>query len=561
MKKLLLFCSLLLSLLPLSLPAAAETENVDFTKVSWTNTNDISDEVLDYEYCTITIKQGGGIAPKYTSSHVRLYGSNNKDGNYLTINGKDGYTLKSVSFSYKSGENRSLTITQDETNNSFLCKNENTAQVNVKSVSITYEKIVTTTPAEKPEVSINGVSIEDGCFYEISKGSPAEISAKSATSIAILYNNNGDGLDEITGNKGSFNITTSGEYIIESTNGEYGGETLSFTVNIIDPEKTITSTDVWEKVLSTDAITDDGEYILVCEKKNDVASNEDNDRNRKVLPVTITDSKIKSLLAQDAEKHPLIISIKKEGENNYYLFATNYLGSTANGNYLRGESGQNYLKVGAKNSTKDNAIATISISQGNATITFTNISRTIKRNDSSALYGAYASGQTAVQLYKKGEPEQNETLKYSTKEYLDLPDFEHDVTAKTITFTCSNPNVLFEEKHYDAASTQSYAPKAVADGWNAMADGVFDHSAFTNDIILETRAYREDADGNRVVESPIHAMRISASGTVTGIESVAAEAEGEGELFNLQGVRVNRATAAPGLYIERRGGKAVKVIL
>ncbi len=94
-----------------------------------------------------------------------------------------------------------------------------------------------------------------------------------------------------------------------------------------------------------------------------------------------------------------------------------------------------------------------------------------------------------------------------------------------------------------------------------MADGVFDHSAFTNDIILETRAYREDADGNRVVESPIHAMRISASGTVTGIESVAAEAEGEGELFNLQGVRVNRATAAPGLYIERRGGKAVKVIL
>lgn len=420
-----------------------------------------------------------------------------------------------------------------------------------------------------PEVTINGIAIDEGCFYNISKDSKAEVSAADATSISILYNN-GDGLEEITGNKGSFDITTSGEYIIESTNGEYDGETLSFNVNIIDPEKTITYTDVWEKVLSTDEITDDGEYIIVCESKNDVASNESKDDNKKVLPVTIIDSKIKSLLAEDAEKHPLIINIKKEGESNYYLTATNYLGDTSKGNYLTSVNGSsNSLNIGAKSGTYDNALTTISISpSGDATISFVNCKdksgnnvRTIRHNSSSDLYATYGTSQIAVQLYKKGEPEQNETLKYSTKEYLDLPDFEHDVTAKKITFTCSNTKVLFEERHYDAAASQNYAPKAVADGWNAMADGVFDHSAFTNDIILETRAYREDAAGNRVVESPIHAMRVNASGTVTGIESVAAEAEGEGELYNLQGVRVNRATAAPGLYIERRAGKAVKVIL
>lgn len=558
MKKLLLFFSLLLSLLPLSLPAAAETKTatITFADQGWANAKELSDISVPIinsdtkeEIAYVKFLKGtASLPPKYYTSDktARLYAGNTIE---VTAVNEAKNSLTAVS------SNPSATFTKG--NNGTYSYS---AKINFKSITVTYETAEITTPAGMPEVTINGIAIEEGCFYNISKASQAEVSAADATSISVLYDN-GNGSEEVTGSKGTFNITTSGEYIIESANGEYGGEKLSFNVNVLDPEKTITSTDVWEKVLSTDEITDDGEYILVCENKNDVASNEDNDRNRKVLPVTITDSKIKSLLAQDAEKHPLIISIQKEGENNYYLFATNYLGSTANGNYLRGESGQNYLKVGAKDATKDDAIATISINQGNATITFTNISRTIKRNSSSDLFGAYASGQTAIQLYKKGEPEQNETLKYSTKEYLDLPDFEHDVTAKKITFTCSNTKVFFEERHYDAAASQNYAPKAVADGWNAMADGVFDHSAFTNDIILETRAYREDADGNRVVESPIHAMRVSASGTVTGIESVAAETDGEGELFNLQGVRVNRATAAPGLYIERRGGKAVKVIL
>lgn len=558
MKKLLLFFSLLLSLLPLSLPAAAETKTatITFADQGWANAKELSDvsvPIIDSDtkeeiaYVKFLIGTAS-LPPKYYTSDktARLYAGN------------------TIEVTAVNNEKNSLTAVSSTPSAQFTKGNDGTysysAKINFKSITVNYETIKITTPAGMPEITINGIAIEEGCFYNISKNSKAEVSATDATSISILFNN-GNGVEEVTGSKGSFDITTSGDYIIESANGEYGGETLSFNVNVLDPEKTITYTDVWEKILSTDAITDDGEYILVCESKNDVASNEDNDRNRKVLPVTITDSKIKSLLAQDAEKHPLIISIKKEGENNYYLFATNYLGSTANGNYLRGESGQNYLKVGAKNATKDDAIATISINQGNATITFTNISRTIKRNSSADLFGAYASGQTAIQLYKKGEPEQNETLKYSTKEYLDLPDFEHDVTSKKITFTCSNTKVLFEERHYDAAASQNYAPKAVADGWNAMADGVFDHSAFTNDIILETRAYREDADGNRVVESPIHAMRVNASGTVTGIESVAAESEGEGELYNLQGVRVNRATAAPGLYIERRGGKVVKVIL
>jgi len=556
MKKLLLFFSLLLSLLPLQAAAETKTATITFADQGWENA-----KVLSNVSCTIVAsdtkeeiasvkfsKGSNSLDPKYYTSDktARIYA-----GNIIEI--KAVNDTKNTITKVSSAPSATFTKGNDGT---FSCS----SKTNFKSITVTYEVTQVTSPAEMPEVIINGIAIEEGCFYEVSNGSKAEVSAKDATSISILYNDGND-LNELTGSKGTFDITNAGEYVIESANGEYGGETLSFNVKLVEPKEIISTTDVWEKVLSTETITDEGEYILVCEDKNDVASNEDNDNNRKVLPISITDSNIKSLLTPEAQKQPLILNIKKEGESNYYLFATNYAGNTSKGNYLTGKDSKNYLLIGEKDASKDNAIATISITDGNATITFTNISRTIRRNSSSDLYGAYAQGQTAIQLYKRGADEQTVTYEYSTAEFLDLPQYEHDALAKTITFSCSNKNVLFEERHYEPTTAQTYAPKAVAEGWNAIADNVFDHSAFDKDMVMEVRAYREDADGNRVIESPIHAIKIPASGTVTGIEGVNAEAEGEGELYNLQGARVDRRAAAPGLYIERRGSKAVKVVL
>lgn len=48
---------------------------------------------------------------------------------------------------------------------------------------------------------------------------------------------------------------------------------------------------------------------------------------------------------------------------------------------------------------------------------------------------------------------------------------------------------------------------------------------------------------------------------VTGIEEVAAEAEGEAEYFDLRGMRVSADSLTPGLYICRKGGNASKTVI
>ena len=409
-------------------------------------------------------------------------------------------------------------------------------------------------PVGVPVVTINDKTIEDGCFYEISNGSTATITADNANDITV----NGKKVEN-----GAFIIDAATLYEITASN-DVSEESLSFNVRLIEPQQGEPTPKVWEQINNVADVTLDGKYIIVANNQKVAISTSASGNYMGNTSVTIDNNSIATL-----PTNAMVFTLSNtENEGQYRWNCTNAADNTTSSEYyLYSSTGSNnYLKAGENTNL---SVSTISINEttGVATITFVNCkdssgtARQIGCNTSNNnVFGAYTNtNQASVYIYKLfgGEP----TPIHSTEEYLDLPDFEHDVTAKRITFTCTNKKVLFEEKHYDAAAAQSYAPKAVADGWNAMADGVFDHSAFTNDIILETRAYREDAAGKRLVASPIHAMRVSASGTVTGIESVAAEAEGEGELYNLQGVRVDRRSAAPGLYIERRGGKAVKVIL
>lgn len=407
-------------------------------------------------------------------------------------------------------------------------------------------------PVGVPVVTINDKTIEDGCFYEISNGSTATITADNANDITV----NGKKVEN-----GAFIIDAATLYEITASN-DVSEESLSFNVRLIEPQQGEPTPEVWKQINNVADVTLDGKYIIVANQQNVAISTSASGNYMGNVSVTIDNNSI-ATLPTDA----MVFTLSNaESEGQYRWNCTNASDTSSPCYLYSATNSNNYLKAGNNDNLSVSTIA-INETSGVATITFVNctnsdkIARQIGCNtNNNNVFGAYTNtNQASVYIYKLfgGEP----TPIHSTKEYLDLPDFEHDVTAKKITFTCSNTKVLFEERHYDAAASQNYAPKAVADGWNAMADGVFDHSAFTNDIILETRAYREDAAGNRLVESPIHAMRVSASGTVTGIESVAAEAEGKGELYNLQGVRVNRATAAPGLYIERRSGKAVKVIL
>lgn len=55
-------------------------------------------------------------------------------------------------------------------------------------------------------------------------------------------------------------------------------------------------------------------------------------------------------------------------------------------------------------------------------------------------------------------------------------------------------------------------------------------------------------------------MLLDLSGN-TAVEEIEAAEAADAEYFTLQGLRLNQAPTAPGIYIERRGTKARKVLV
>ena len=85
--------------------------------------------------------------------------------------------------------------------------------------------------------------------------------------------------------------------------------------------------------------------------------------------------------------------------------STNWELVTHESQYLYTVSGQNYLRSRAANEDATGVwTITIDGETGVATILCSSTSRSLKKNSSSALYATYASGQTAVKIYKKVVP-------------------------------------------------------------------------------------------------------------------------------------------------------------
>ena len=95
-----------------------------------------------------------------------------------------------------------------------------------------------------------------------------------------------------------------------------------------------------------------------------------------------------------------------------------------NGKYLyAASSSSNYLKL--EDEKDNNAKATISISTGNATITFqgSNTRNLLRYNSSSGLFSCYSSGQDAVQIYRMSELVTLPASIYATRSYERALDF------------------------------------------------------------------------------------------------------------------------------------------
>lgn len=448
-----------------------------------------------------------------------------------------------------------------------------------KAGSFEYTINVVTPPAAgTPVVTINGKTLEANAFYNVTKGAVATITSENAKEIYV-YNEYFADIKTLEGASCELPIELDGEYYINASNGIDENKGISINFKLVEPGEPVeTIAYVWRKVTSIEDVTADGEYVIVNESSSKAASNADNTNNRKTADVVIADGEISEM-----PKDALLLNVEA-AEDGYYWTVLNYLGSTDKGVYLisfndtstaSDAKSTNQLKIGAKNDNNnvDVAKTSLAINNGNAVITFVNCkfkntAKSIQKNKTSDLFSTYASEQNPIQLYKKTEVKGEPEIVISLSEYLPkIGETEHlvfanDEVAKKMTFTSLIPGVKFHHCTEKIAAPNRMMHRAPAAAtWAELENGEYDHSDNANGTHIWVKAVKESPVNEATIESPEFWQFILPEGITTGIDSVAAEESGEVELYNLQGVRVDRRSAAPGLYIERRGGKVAKVVL
>lgn len=320
----------------------------------------------------------------------------------------------------------------------------------------------------------------------------------------------------------------------------------------------------YELVTSLDQITDEDYYVVVANYDKDGTS------YHKAMAITMgndafnsTDVTITNGLVNPTES-TLILSAKKTAEGKYIWTTTN---RESNGN-LQGNNthSNNNLQCGSTGSTYSDAATVSFTTNGELHMYFgapTTVSKILLYGISQSAFKNYASSNATNSSYARPSLYR---LNFVKAEAPDYEDFEGKGVGDQVKFTARHSSHKLQYREWTLAKTVSRAEPEIQYGEWKDAAGTTTHTHIIKDLEevgdnlaahgVEVRSV--DSRGN--VSSTV-GFSYDGQKTVTGIESVAAEAEGEGVLYNLQGVRVNRATAAPGLYIERRGGKAVKVIL
>ena len=185
-----------------------------------------------------------------------------------------------------------------------------------------------------------------------------------------------------------------------------------------------------------------GEYLIVCESQNNgVAFNGtvDNDWGR-CSAVTINNHTIASSTTTDAYK----VTVSKVGTTGYKFLLPS-------GNYMNW--------TGAKKFSEGTSAATYSISLSSGDVSITSNSNTLKYNYNNGSGGlrSYASGQTAIQLYKRTS-------------VVVTPTHTIQFNRNGGSGTMSNQTVNEYEPTALNANTFTRA-NHVFDGWNTEADG------------------------------------------------------------------------------------------
>lgn len=318
---------------------------------------------------------------------------------------------------------------------------------------------------------------------------------------------------------------------------------------------------------------ENGDAVLIVNETNNVAmSTTQNSSNRGQEAVTISSNTI-SLPSADVQKLVLVKTTAEISsvETDVFYF---YTGS----GYLYASSGSsNQIKTEATPDNNNNARATIAITSGNATITFTgnNTRNLIQYNKSSSIFSCYGSAQQNVQIYR--EVAHNETFSPS-KTYTTLTSaYALDFTGLAgleayIATSVADGKVQLTQVNKVPANTglvlKATSPGdavnvPVFDGTgaddvddNKMAGSATETTAIAANAgyILKDGVFHPASAGTLAAGKAYLAIAASAPvlnldfGGTTGIDEVRGKMEEvRGEYYNLAGQRVAQPTK--GLYI------------
>ena len=332
-------------------------------------------------------------------------------------------------------------VTSVSAGNKYVFARSGRALSNTVSSSALQTTSFSTTGLAGTEAYVWTLEAATGGFYlkNVSLASNQYLNNTSSTNVSFGNKNSVWTIAFINGvalisNKSNSNRFL-GETATANTYKAYASSNLSnyehdFTVYVLEEEEggepetpEEVSSGYYVKVSDVSTLEDGDAVIIVNETAKVALSTIQNTNNRGFASVSIEDNIIGS---PSAKVQRLVLSKTTATINNkettvFYFY-------TGSGYLYAASSSSNYLKT--EDEADDNARATITISGGDATITFrgTNTRNKLQYNSGSAIFSCYASGQSPVQIYKEMEPYFSLTLNdfgYATYASKYALDFSH----------------------------------------------------------------------------------------------------------------------------------------
>ena len=366
------------------------------------------------------------------------------------------------------------------------------------------------------------------------------------------------------------------------TYGNASDATSAFTFKYMPLSPKNIGSGYYEKVTSVSSLENGDAILIVNETANVALSTTQNSNNRGQQGVTITTGTPNVIYAPSAKAQKLVLVKKTEKIDDkdtdvfYFYTGSGYL-------YAAGASSNNYMRTETTPDANNNARATISISSGDATITFKgSASRNLLQyNSGSKIFSCYGSAQQNVQIYK--EVAHNESVTVTSAGYatiaspyaLDFTDSDIEayiatsasgsaVTLSAVNKVPANTGILLK---YSGGTTENIPvfdgtgadavtgnKLKVSDGSVTGGEGIYALANKTHGV-----GFYHVSSGLTIASGKVY-LDLSESSVKefldfdfggdneTAIESLTpALSEGKGYVYDLSGRRVQKPTK--GLYI------------